>query len=58
MNIAAVLADFQNRRECLERYTEAYRRYCWPVSSVDDYRVHECAFTVLALENENIDPRL
>jgi protein phosphatase len=50
MNLPAVLADFQNRRECLERYTEAYRRYCWPVSSVDDYRI--APFHVLATEGK------
>jgi protein phosphatase len=56
MDIAAVLADYQHRRECLERYAEAYRRYCWPVASVDDYRV--APFHILATEgrvwhNEN-----
>jgi protein phosphatase len=50
MNIAAVLAEYQNRRECLEHYTEAYRRYCWPVASVDDYRI--APFHILATENK------
>jgi protein phosphatase len=56
MDIAAVLEDYRNRLECLERYTEAYRRYCWPVASVDDYRI--APFHILATEgrvwhNEN-----
>jgi protein phosphatase len=50
MDIAAVLADFQNRRECLERYAESYRRYCWPVASVDDYRI--APFHILATEGK------
>jgi protein phosphatase len=48
MNVAGVLANFERRRECLDRYTEAYRRYCWTVSSVDDYRI--APFHILATE--------
>ncbi|MDR0670388.1 MAG: polynucleotide kinase-phosphatase, partial [Treponema sp.] len=56
MDIAAVLEQFEQRKECLDRYTEAYRRYCWTVSSIEDYRV--APFHVLATEgrvwnNEN-----
>jgi len=50
MNLATVLEDFQNRRECIERYIEAYRRYCWPVNSVDDYRI--APFHILATEGK------
>jgi protein phosphatase len=50
MNISAVLEDYKNRLECLGRYTEAYRRYCWPVSSADDYRV--APFHILATEGK------
>ena len=50
MDIAAVLADYQHRRECLERYTEAYRRYCWNVASMDDYRI--APFHILATEGK------
>jgi len=50
MNIATVLEDYRIRLECLERYTEAYRRYCWPVSSVDDYRI--APFHILATEGK------
>ncbi len=31
-----------------ERFTEAYRRYCWPVHSLDDYRL--APFHLLATE--------
>jgi len=50
MNLAQVLEDYQNRLDCLECYTEAYRRYCWSVSSVDDYRI--APFHILATEGK------
>jgi protein phosphatase len=50
MDIAAVLEQFEQRRECLNRYIEAYRRYCWTVSSVEDYRV--APFHILAAEGK------
>jgi protein phosphatase len=50
MSIAAVLEQFEQRQECLDRYTEAYRRYCWTVSSVDDYRI--APFHILATEGK------
>jgi protein phosphatase len=48
MNIAAALEQFEQRRECLDRYTDAYRRYCWTVSSIEDYRI--APFHILATE--------
>ena len=36
------------RREAVDRYAEAYRRYCWPVQTVDDLRL--APFHVLATE--------
>jgi protein phosphatase len=50
MDIPAVLEQFSYRKECLGLYTEAYRRYCWPVTSVDDYRV--APFHILATEGK------
>jgi protein phosphatase len=50
MNIAEALEDFERRRECLDRYAEAYRRYCWTVSSVEDYRI--APFHILATEGK------
>jgi protein phosphatase len=50
MNIAEVLEQFEQRRKCLDRYTEAYRRYCWTVSSVEDYRI--APFHILATEGK------
>lgn len=45
---AALLERYGAREESLERYTEAYRRYCWNVGTVDDYRI--APFHVLATE--------
>jgi protein phosphatase len=50
MHIAAVLEQFEQRRECLDRYTDAYRRYCWTVSSIEDYRI--APFHILATEGK------
>jgi len=50
MYISATLHSYINRLECVKRYTEAYRRYCWPVASVDDYRI--APFHVLATEGK------
>jgi protein phosphatase len=50
MNIAAILEQFEQRKECLDLYTDAYRRYCWNVSSIEDYRI--APFHILATEGK------
>jgi protein phosphatase len=50
MNIAETLERFERRRECLDLYTRAYRRYCWTVSSIEDYRI--APFHILATEGK------
>ena len=50
MDIGVVLNYYEKRLECIELYREAYRRYCWPVSSVDDYRI--APFHILATEGK------
>ena len=46
---AAPLAEkYRERLELLRRYRDAYRRYCWPVNSLDDYRL--APFHLLASE--------
>jgi protein phosphatase len=42
------LAAMQQREADLERFVAAYRRYCWPVSSLDDLRL--APFHLLATE--------
>jgi protein phosphatase len=50
MDIAGVLGKFRDRETYLERYTEAYHHYCWPVNSVEDYRI--APFHILATERK------
>ncbi|GHV64513.1 polynucleotide kinase-phosphatase [Spirochaetia bacterium] len=50
MDVSAILKKFQDREEYLNLYTQAYRRYCWPVNSVDDYRI--APFHILATEGK------
>jgi protein phosphatase len=45
---AALLERYRQRGEAAARYTEAYRRYCWPVRSVDDLKL--APFHILATE--------
>lgn len=46
---AARLAEkYRARLELLHKYRDAYRRYCWPVHSLDDYRL--APFHLLASE--------
>ncbi len=46
---AALLARLCDRTACVSRYVAAYRRYCWPVRSVDDLRL--APFHILATED-------
>lgn len=45
-----LLADFGQRQEQLQQYMDAYRRYCWPVESLDDYRL--APFHILATKGK------
>jgi len=48
IDLSALLKQYQDRSEALNLYTDAYRRYCWDVKSLDDYRI--AAFHILATE--------
>jgi protein phosphatase len=50
LNLSALLEDFCRRKENLDLYTQAYRRYCWPVASTGDYRI--APFHILATEGK------
>jgi len=50
LDLKALLACYERKREDLERYTDAYRQYCWSVSSDDDYRI--APFHILASEGK------
>ena len=47
-DVAGLLAEHHARQERARKYRAAYRRYCWPVSTIDDYRV--APFHLLASE--------
>lgn len=49
-DLQGVLDSYEARRESLEKYIEAYHQYCWPVDSVDDYRI--APFHILATEGK------
>ncbi|MDR0916301.1 MAG: polynucleotide kinase-phosphatase [Oscillospiraceae bacterium] len=45
-----LLDRYREKAAMLERYTDAYRRYCWDVRTIDDYRI--APFHVLATEGK------
>ncbi|HES75416.1 MAG TPA: polynucleotide kinase-phosphatase, partial [bacterium] len=49
-DVGTLLKRTQDRAQLAERYTEAYRRYCWSVTSLDDLRV--APFHLLASEGK------
>ncbi len=40
--------DFQRRGQSAQRFVDAYRHYCWPVTSLDDFKL--APFHILATE--------
>lgn len=44
-----LFSRFQNRREMVDLYVDAYRQYCWPVPSIQDYKL--APFHILATES-------
>jgi protein phosphatase len=48
LEVAELLAGYRERSEAVGRYVKAYRRYVWPVRSLDDVRV--APFHLLATE--------
>lgn len=48
--VAGLLARYQERGRRVDAYREAYRRYCWPVESIDDLRL--APFHLLATEGK------
>jgi len=47
-DVTELRADFERRSAQAEAFRTAYRRYCWPVSGIDDYRL--APFHLLASE--------
>ncbi len=50
VDVAPLLDRYRARASAAERYVEAYRRYCWPVTSLDDIKL--APFHVLATEGK------
>jgi protein phosphatase len=46
LDVNAARMNFADRHKRSQLYVDAYRRYCWPVTSVDDYRI--APFHILA----------
>jgi len=49
--LSDLLQRYQSRTGAVELYTEAYRRYCWNMESIDDYRI--APFHILATEGKS-----
>jgi len=50
VDLSTLLTRQQARAQALELYTQAYRRYCWDVATLDDYRI--APFHILATEGK------
>jgi protein phosphatase len=46
--LSAVLEDFRGRGRNVDQFVAAYRQYCWPVDSLEDYKL--APFHILATE--------
>jgi protein phosphatase len=46
--LSVLLARYESRQASIDKYTQAYRQYCWEVDSLDDYKL--APFHVLATE--------
>jgi protein phosphatase len=49
-DVSGLLVEYRSRNDMAGQYVEAYRRYCWPVDSVDDLKV--APFHLLAGEGK------
>jgi len=50
IDLNELLEKYTKRKEALSLYTDAYRRYCWNVNNIDDYRI--APFHILATEGK------
>jgi protein phosphatase len=49
-NGEALLAEYSERQKEAKQFTTAYQQYCWPVNSLDDYKL--APFHILASEGK------
>lgn len=45
-----LLTEFEQKKDSMEKYVNAYREYCWAVQSVDDLKI--APFHILAIERQ------
>ena len=45
-----ILEKYSYKKEAVSKYVDAYRQYCWPVESIDDYKL--APFHILATEGQ------
>jgi protein phosphatase len=50
IEVAPVLEHYRQRQTLAQRYVDAYRRYCWPVNSLDDLKL--APFHILATQGK------
>jgi protein phosphatase len=50
IDLGELFERYTKRHEALSLYTDAYRRYCWDIKSLDDYRI--APFHILATEGK------
>jgi protein phosphatase len=48
IDVTLQLSNYQQKAEMAEKYVTAYRRYCWPVEHISDYKL--APFHILATE--------
>ena len=48
IDISSIVEKYEERYDSLKKYVEAYRRYCWDVKTINDYRI--APFHILATE--------
>ncbi|WP_314172086.1 polynucleotide kinase-phosphatase [Streptomyces winkii] len=52
VDVAALLERQSERAACADAFTDAYRRYCWPVNGLDGVRL--APFQILAAEGRSL----
>ncbi len=50
VDLVKVLEEYRSKHIALEKYTDAYRQYCWNVETVENYRI--APFHILATEGK------
>lgn len=48
-SLESLLTDFQHRKESAAKFVAAYRNYCWPVESLNDFKLAQ--FHLLVTED-------